>query len=302
MLFLDVRTDIAFKKVFGNEQHKDILIGFLNAVLDLHDDQRIVEVTLKNPWQPPDLAILKETILDIKAVDNRGISFIVEMQVEKKVSFHKRALYYTSKAYTSQIDKGNDYPLLGQVIFIGVLDFHCFEGSDYLTRHLILNQATQIQELTDIEFNFIELDKFNKSEAQLEGIVDKWIYFIKNARDLSIVPKSAEAIPELKNAYTQASEFSWTKEELEIYEYWRMEETSQRYLMQEKLDKGIEIGLKQGLEQGLIQGIEQGIKQGIEQGRAQLQQENARKMKQNGYSLQSIMELTGLTQAQVQSA
>ena len=81
MQFVDVTTDIAFKKVFGSEQHKDILIGFLNAVLDLQGDKSIREVTLKNPWQAPDIPILKETILDIKAVDNRGVSFIVEMQV-----------------------------------------------------------------------------------------------------------------------------------------------------------------------------------------------------------------------------
>ncbi len=110
MQFVDVTTDIAFKKVFGSDRHKDILIGFLNAVLDLHDEKRIKDVTLKNPWQPPEIAILKETILDIKAVDNRGVSFIVEMQVEKKYSFQKRAQYYTAKAYTSQIDKGEDYP------------------------------------------------------------------------------------------------------------------------------------------------------------------------------------------------
>jgi len=69
------------------------------------------------------LPSLKETILDIKAVDNRGVSFIVEMQVERKHSFHNRAQYYTG-----QINKGEDYPKLGQVIFIGILDFSCFEG------------------------------------------------------------------------------------------------------------------------------------------------------------------------------
>jgi predicted transposase/invertase (TIGR01784 family) len=238
MQFLDVKTDIAFKKVFGSEQHKDILIGFLNAVLDLQGDKSIAEVTLKNPWQPPDLSILKETILDIKAVDNRGISFIVEMQVKGKYAFQKRAQYYTAKAYTSQIDKGEDYPKLGQVIFIGILNFNCFEGSDFLTRHLILNLATQRQELKDIEFNFIELTKFDKTEEQLQGIVDKWIYFIKNADNLTMIPQSAAAIPELNNAYTQASILTWTKDELDIYEYWRMEETSDRYKMQEEYDKG----------------------------------------------------------------
>lgn len=276
MRFLDVKTDIAFKKVFGSEQHKDILIGFLNAVLDLHDDKRIVEVTLKNPWQPPDLSILKETILDIKVVDNRGVSFIVEMQVEKKYSFQKRAQYYTAKAYTSQIDKGEDYPKLGQVIFIGILDFSFFEGEDCLTRHLILNQATQRQELKDIEFNFIELAKFDKTEEQLEGVFDKWIYFIKNAGNLTIIPQSAEAIPELSNAYTQASVFSWTKDELEVYEYWRMEETSDRYKIQEEYEKG------------------------IEKGKAEERLENARKMKQFGVAVEIIMQVTGLSLEEVE--
>jgi len=242
MQFVDVKTDIAFKKVFGSEQHKDVLIAFLNAILDLHGERQIKSVTLKNPWQPPDISILKETILDIKAVDNRDVSFIIEMQVEKKYAFKKRTLYYTSKAYTSQIDVGDDYPKLNQVIFIGILDFKCFEGSDYLTRHLILNQSTQKQELKDLEFNFVELPKFNKNEEQLEGVIDKWVYFIKNAGSLSMIPKSAELTPGLHEAYNQASVFSWSKEELNVYEYRRMEETSDRYKMQEEYEKGIEKG------------------------------------------------------------
>ena len=272
MQFADVTTDIAFKKVFGSDQHKDILIGFLNAVLDLQGEKSIKEVTLKNPWQPPDIAILKETILDIKAIDNRGVSFIVEMQVEKKSSFQKRAQYYTAKAYTSQIDKGEDYPTLGQVIFIGILDFNCFEGDAYLTRHLILNQATQKQELKDLEFNFLELPKFDKTEEALDGIIEKWIYFIKNAGNLTMIPKNAESIPELNNAYTQAALYSWTKDELDIYEYWRMEETSKRYKLQEEF------------ENGKIEG----------------KIEVARTMRGKGYSVEEIMEIAGLSLEEVE--
>ncbi len=267
MQFVDVTTDIAFKKIFGSDQHKDILIGFLNAVLDLHGEKRIMDVTLKNPWQPPEIAILKETILDIKAVDNRGVSFIVEMQVEKKYSFQKRAQYYTAKAYTSQIDKGEDYPKLGQVIFIGILDFSCFDGNNYLTRHLILNQSTQKQELKDLEFNFLELPKFNKTEEELDGIIEKWVYFIKNAGSLTMIPKSAESIPDLNNAYTQAALYSWTKNELDIYEYWRMEETSDRYKLEEEFEKG----------------------------RIEERLENVRKMKQLGVAAEIIMQVTGLS-------
>ena len=116
-------------------------------MLELEGDTCIRDVTLKNPLQPPDIPLLKETILDIKAVDNRGISFLAEMQVRDTNFFDKRALYYTAKAYTCQIKKGEHYPKLNQVIFIGILDFNSFEGDNYLTRHLIMNRETFKQEL-----------------------------------------------------------------------------------------------------------------------------------------------------------
>ncbi|MFZ4854810.1 MAG: Rpn family recombination-promoting nuclease/putative transposase [Desulfuromonadaceae bacterium] len=244
MQFVDVKTDIAFKKIFGSDQHTEILIGFLNAVLELEGDRRIKSVTLKNPWQPPDIPILKETILDVRAVDNRDVTFIVEMQIKDTTFFDKRAIYYTSKAYTGQIKKGEDYPKLNQVIFIGILDFNSFEGENYLTRHLILNRETMNQDLRDLEFNFIELKKFNKQEEELKTIVEKWIYFIKNAGNLSMIPKNSEAIPELNEAYKLASMNAWTEEELEIYEYWQIRDAGDRYKIKEEFEKGIEKGIE----------------------------------------------------------
>ena len=253
MQFVDVKTDIAFKKIFGSEQHTEILICFLNAVLELEGDRRIKSVTLRNPWQPPDIPILKETILDIRAVDNRDINFIVEMQVKDTKFFDKRAMYYSSKAYTGQIKKGEDYPKLNQVIFIGILDFNSFEGDNYLTRHLILNRETMNQDLRDFEFNFIELKKFNKKEADLKTIIEKWIYFIKNADNLSMIPKSAVDIPELNEAYKLASMNAWTEVELEIYEYWQIRDAGDRYKIQEEFEKGIEKGIEKGKIEGKIE-------------------------------------------------
>jgi len=275
MQFVDVKTDIAFKKVFGSEQHKDILIAFLNAVLDLQGDRRIRDITLKNPWQAPDIPILKETILDIKAVDHRGVTFIIEMQVKDNPCFDKRAMYYTAKAYTGQIKKGDDYPKLNQVIFIGILDFNSFEGDSYLTRHLILNKETLKQELPDLEFNFIELRKFNKLEEELESIVEKWIYFIKNAENLTVIPKSAEDIPELKEAYTQAAMNAWSQEELEVYEYWQIRDAADKY----------------GKERDLVVEYKKGIEKGIEKGKLDV----ARNLTFAGVSVDVIMQATGLS-------
>ncbi|KJU87417.1 transposase, partial [Candidatus Magnetobacterium bavaricum] len=179
MRFVDVKSDIAFKRIFGNEARKEILISFLNAVLGLSGDREIGEITILSPYQAPKIDELKYTVVDIRAVDKRGVIFIIEIQVQREKGFTKRVLYYTSKAYINQLGKGEDYPMLKKVIYIGIVDFNIFDGDNYLTRHLILDTVTLKNELEDFEFNFIELPKFNKKEDEVESIIEKWVYFIK---------------------------------------------------------------------------------------------------------------------------
>ena len=145
MKFVNPRNDVAFKKIFGNEEHTEILISFLNAVLDLTGDKEIQEITLLNPYQAPRLATMKYTLLDVRAKDKRGVIFIVEMQVSHVEGLRKRFTYYTSKAYASQIERGDEYPKLNQVIFIGILNFKEFDTDHYLTRIQLLNTQTYQQ-------------------------------------------------------------------------------------------------------------------------------------------------------------
>jgi predicted transposase/invertase (TIGR01784 family) len=82
MKFADPKNDVAFKKIFGDENKKEILISFLNNLLDFAGTEKeIIDITIKNPYQVPKLEGLKETILDIKAVDKRHIHYIIEIQV-----------------------------------------------------------------------------------------------------------------------------------------------------------------------------------------------------------------------------
>jgi predicted transposase/invertase (TIGR01784 family) len=237
MKFVDPRNDVAFKKIFGNEEHTEILISFLNAVLDLTGDKEILEVELLNPYQAPRLEALKYTLLDVRARDRRGVTFIVEMQITHVEGLRKRFTYYASKAYASQIERGQDYPKLNQVIFIGILDFNEFDTQHYLTRVQLLNTETYQQELKDVEFNFIELPKFTKKEQELKTILEKWIFFLKHADELDVMPESADTVA-LRRAYDIANQFSWTKEELEVYEYWGIKEQDERGAVQYALKTG----------------------------------------------------------------
>ena len=254
MKFADPKNDVAFKKIFGNEKHKNILISFLNSVLDFKENKKIIDVKLANPYQVPKIEELKETILDIKAKNQNGEEFIVEMQKKNLGDFQKRSLYYTSKAYVAQLPKGGDYAKLKKVYFIGILNFNIFENENYISRHLIINQETNKQDLSDFEFTFIELKKFNKELNELKTILDKWIFFIKNAPNLEFIPKEYESIEEFKEAFEIVTQMTWNKKELEVYDYVSLKEFDEINALRTAKKEGVEEGLKKGIQKGKEEG------------------------------------------------
>ena len=237
MKFVDVKNDIAFRKIFGNENRKETLISFLNAVLDFHGNQRVVEVTILNPYQLPKLKGGKVTIIDVKATDQAGRTYIIEMQVGDIDGFEKRVLFYSSKSYSDQIKRADFYRKLRPVIFIGVLNFVHTENKNYISRSQVRDIETGEQTIKDMEFNFIELPKFNKELHELKTLTEKWVYFIKNAESLEVVPDNIND-EGLKSAYEEANVQTWTQEELDAYEYAFMREEDDRA----RLDKAKEDG------------------------------------------------------------
>jgi hypothetical protein len=203
MQFADVKNDIAFRKIFGNENKTEILISFLNAVLKMEGSRAIMWVEILNPYQLPIVLGAKSTILDVKAKDKSGNEYIVEMQV-------------TDKNFQ-----------LKPTIFIGILNFVFLESESYLSRHLILDAETGEHKLKDLDFNFIELPKFNKTEQELQSLVEKWVYFIKNSENLTVIPPNLDD-EGLKLAYTEADKHLWTKKDLEAYSYEGMREADER--------------------------------------------------------------------------
>jgi len=244
MKFVDVKNDIAFRKIFGNEKKKVILISFLNAVLSLEGKDRIKEVALLNPFQLPRIAGEKSSIIDVKATDEKGSTFIVEMQVAEPAGFDKRVLYYTSKDYAGQINIGEEYPKLRPVYFIGVLDFNYFSGKNYLSSHLIVDEETGESVFKDLKFRFIELPKFNKKVNELKNIIDKWTFFIKNADELEVMPDNVDD-EGLKEAYEAAAQHNWTKEEYDAYIYAGIREQDEKGRIELAEKKRIERVVKQ---------------------------------------------------------
>jgi predicted transposase/invertase (TIGR01784 family) len=278
MKFVDVKNDIAFRKIFGNENRKETLISFLNAILEFSGDQRIIAVSILNPYQLPKLKGGKVTIIDVKATDQVGRTYIVEMQVGDIDGFAKRVLYYSSKSYSDQIKRADFYRKLQPVIFIGILDFEQTENKNYISRSQIRDVETGEQTIKDMEFNFIELPKFNKQLNELSTLTEKWVYFIKNAENLEVLPENTND-EGLKSAYEEANIQTWTQEELDAYAYAFMREEDERARLDKAEQKGRE---------------EERLKAEAKEGQMILE------MKEEGFSIEQIAKITKRHTSEIQ--
>lgn len=228
--FLDPKNDLAFKRLFGTEKNKDILIHFLNDIFE-RSSNPILDVSFLKTAQDPEISIHRASLLDILCTDQKGERFIVEMQVTNEPGFEKRAPYYAAKAYIEQRTRGQEYRDLKQVTFLAITGFTLFpDKQNCLSHHHMLDVVTGERNLEDFSFSFIELPKFKKSLNQLANIVDKWIYFFKHAeetssKDLEKIIGSDEII---ERAYEELDRYGWSEEELRAYDHVDMEETVHR--------------------------------------------------------------------------
>lgn len=249
MKFLDVKTDFAFKKVFGSADSKDILISFLNAVIEFENNRKIKDLTIVDPYSIPLLKGMKDTYVDVKAELSDNSRVIIEMQVLNHEGLEKRILYNAAKNYSVQLKKGDAYHLLNPVIALTITDFRLFKNSEELINNFKLIEKKRFIEYSDdIELIFVELPKFIKTEAELETIQDKWLYFIKNAGDLDYIPSNLDQ--ELEKAFNIANEANLSEEELEL----QHKKKDWIYIQKSSIELATKMGLQQGLEQGLEQG------------------------------------------------
>lgn len=224
--FLDPKNDIAFKRVFGSENHKDILIHFINDILELKGNEQIESVEFLSPIQDPDIAYKKQSIIDVLCKDKNGVQIVVEMQVAPTKGFEKRAQYYAAKAYSRQLNSGSGedgrYENLKEVIFIAIADCVIFKDkAEYKSDHVILDKNSYEHDLRDFSFTFIELPKFQKNKIEkLVNIVEKWCYFFKYASNTSEedLQRLIGSDLVIQQAYEALNQFNWNEQELIAYE------------------------------------------------------------------------------------
>ncbi|MEG4026287.1 Rpn family recombination-promoting nuclease/putative transposase [Microcoleus sp. S13C4] len=248
MRFINPKTDFAFKKIFGDEQNKEILISFLNAIL-YQGNSAIESLEILNPYQPPKIRGVKDTYLDIRAKLNNEQTVIIEMQVLNVEGFEKRILYNAAKAYSIQLDTGVDYTLLNPVIALTITDFEMFANLDKVISRFVLKERDYLVDylIYDIELVFVELPKFGKKLEELETLTDKWIYFLKNAKSLQVVPEQMGEVQAIQKAFEVANRADLTREELEDLEHQEIYIQDQR----NAITKAVKQAVKQAVSQAM---------------------------------------------------
>jgi predicted transposase/invertase (TIGR01784 family) len=242
---IDPKVDYAFKHVFGREANRPILIDLIDAVLNPAPSHQIVEIELLNPFNLKETLDDKISILDIKARDQAGRQFNVEMQMLAYQYFEKRILYYWSRLHQQQLHEGQDYGAIRPTVSISFLDHQLFpQVPDYHLHFRLLEASHGFALSDDIDFHMLELPKFRKSEAELATPLDRWLYFLRYAEkiDTGALPAPLQH-PPVVQAFEDLKMISEIELERERYEARR------KWLMD--YNSGLTAARQQGKEEGL---------------------------------------------------
>ena len=316
--YISLLTDFGFKRIFGSAPNKDLLICFLNSLFN--GRQVVKDVMYLNPEHVGDVYTDRRAIFDVYCEGENGEKFIVEMQNAYQAHFKDRSLFYSTFPIREQAPKGNDWDFkLNHVYTVALLNFSMNEDAfdkEKIRHHVQLcDTATHKIFYDKQEFICVEIAKFNKSLDELETLYDKWLYALKNLYKLTQRPK-ALCDKAFGRLFEEAEIAKFTPQEQREYEASKVAyrdiknsiDTAKREGKEEGLAEGMEKGLAEGMEKGMAEGMEKGLAEGMEKGLAEGMEkgmnkrslEIARKMLANGMDAATVMEITGLSESQLQ--
>ena len=270
-------TDFGFKKLFGEEVNKDLLIDFLNNLL--LGEQQIKDLTYLKNEHLSSSDTERKAIFDLYCENERGEKFIVELQKAKQNFFKDRSVYYSTFPIQEQAKQGNWNFELKAVYTIGILDFMFDDNKNEPEKLLHKIKLSDIEKHTvfynKLTYIYLEMPKFVKAENELKTSFDKWLFVLRHLPDLQNRPKALqERIFEKLFKTAEIAKFS--KKERQEYE------DSLKYY------------------RDLVNTVDTAEQDGKEKGKKEKAIETAKKMKKKGYESNEIAELTGLTKEEIE--
>ena len=263
--YINPLTDFGFKRLFGTEPNKNLLIDFLNVILPTQ--HRVKDLTYRSTENLGNTPLDRKAVFDLYCQSEKGEKFIVEMQKAKHNYFKDRSIYYASFPIQDQAEKGDWNYKLDPVYTIGILDFVFDEDkNDDTLLHIVELKDQNCKVFYEkLKFIYLELPKFKKTIDQLNDHFDKWLFLLKHLPDLEEPP-----LPLQENVFMQLFEVAritnFSPDEREAYE------NSLKYYrdMNGVIETAREEGKVQGIQEGKAQGIQEGKAQGVQEGKSSL--------------------------------
>jgi predicted transposase/invertase (TIGR01784 family) len=240
MRYLDPKNDLTFKRIFG--EHPHLLKSFLNAVMPLDEGKKIVSLEYLPAELVPVIPLFKNSIVDVRCIDEKGQQFIVEMQMLWTDSFKSRVLFNASKAYIKQVGRGIKYKGLQPVFSLNIINEDFDDKPDmYLHHYRLIHTQDSGKVIEGLEFVFIELPKFKAKKFTDKKLQVLWLRFLSEINDMQeeISPDFLD-VPEIKEASDLILESGFSKGELETYDkYWDYIST-EKTIMADAFEQGAE--------------------------------------------------------------
>jgi len=298
--YVNPYTDFGFKKLFGTELNKDLLISLLNALFDRSAQQspgepkQVVKDLRYLPTEKMASFGQRRAVFDVYCEGENGEKFIVEMQQASQDFFKDRSVFYSAFPIIEQGRTGDWDFHLNNVYTIGILNF-IFPGDEYDKD--CFHHEVKLMDIEDkhvfydkLTYVYLEMPKFNKTEDELVSMYDKWLFVLRNLTRLMERPAALQERI-FQRVFDQAEIARFTLDESRIYE-----ESLKQY---RDMSNTIASAERRGRAEGRAEGREEGRVEGRAEGRVETNRENARRMKVKGYAVEDIAEITGLTAEEI---
>ena len=275
--YISLLTDFGFKRIFGTDLNKDLLINFLNSLFN--GEEVIKDVKYLNSENVGDVFTERKAIFDVYCENEQGEKFIVEMQNAYQTFFKDRSLFYSTFPIREQAPKGSDWNFcLKKVYVVALLNFkmsdEAFDTSDTIHTIALMDTKTNKVFNAKLMFKYVEVGRFDKTDEELTSLSDKWMFVLKNLSRLNNRPSSLrEKI--FSRLFDAAAIARFTPTELREYE-----DSLKAYR-----------DIKNSLDTAEAKGREEGINI------ANLA--IAKRMLSDGMDMELVLKYTGLTEKQI---
>ena len=283
--YISLLTDFGFKRIFGTNPNKDLLIDFLNSLFD--GEQVVKNVTFLNSEHVGDVRTDRKAIFDVYCENEKGEKFIVEMQNASQKYFKDRSLYYATFPIREQAQKGEVWNYeLKHVYVVALLNYDMTDSAfaqDTINHDIgLLDKQTHKVFNDKLTFKYVEIAKFNKSIEELKTNYDKWIYVLQNLSRLDRQPR-----------YLQTEVFSRLFNQAEIARFSKTEVREYEDILKAYRD------MRNSLDNAEEKGIAKGLAKGRAEGKKDKAVEIAKKLLEMDMPIDAIMKATGLSQEEI---